>query len=467
MAFRLVREFRGTAGLHGFDKALDTDADRAAGVALVQLEHEHFLVGIAVHHAHHFVGQDGIVTAAEAHDLSEFDVRVLRGDHRSADHAEVERVLDFHAGMCRHVLVKDSRERFGGEYRDAHRGKVACDVVVDEHVRMIGAARDHHGEGVLRADIVQNLLAFFEERGAVALERLLAFVDGLVQNLLVDFPVVVEPVDGLAPAEFRVEPVENGLVHRNAVVLLGLVGILADVRVGLHHGAHRGGRELGVVTRDGDHHREEDAVDLLFDKAEHVAVHELCGEADGVAGNAVEAGFEHLVVALAAHDDGVAEAREESLPVGEGCPEFEHARDTDGLPVVGGELGRGVVLHQQLVRALDHVGHGEHLLVDFGDERLRLRVVRVGGDFAAFATVAGDEALAVTERDDGAGAVVGAVLAELARLVVPAEGLHGFETDEARLEVRIFLALLFHELTGEERDTDSAHFARTFGADGL
>ena len=185
-------------------------------------------------------------------------------------------------------------------------------------------------------------------------------------------------------------------------------------------------------------------------------MHELGREAHGVTGHAVEARFEHLVVALAAYDDGVAEAREESLPVGEGRPEFEYARDTDGLAVVGGELGRGVVLHQQLVRALDHVGHGLHLLVDFGDEGLRLRVVRVGGDFAAFAAVAGHKALAVAERDDGTRAVVGAVLAELTRLVVPAEGSHGVEADKARLEFRVLLAAFFHELAGKERDTDSA-----------
>ena len=63
--------------------------------------------------------------------------------------------------------------------------------------------------------------------------------------------------------------------------------------------------------------------------------------------------------------------------------------------------------------------------------------------------------------------MVGAVLAELARLVVPTEGLHGVKADKAALEFRFGLPLLFHVLLGEERDTDGAHFARTFRTDGL
>ena len=455
------------AGLHGLDKALDADADRAAGVTFVELEHEHFFVGIAVHHAHHFVGQDGIMAATEAHYLGKFHVRVSRRDHRGAQHAQVERVLHFHAGVARNVLVIDARERFCCQDRDAHRGKMACDVVVDEHVGVVGAARNHDGKAVVRLHVVENLLAFFEERGAVVVERLFAFGHRLVQSLSVDVPVVVEPVDGLAAAEFRVCPVENRLVHRDAVVLFGFVRVLADVRITLHDGADGRGVKLGVVAGERDHHREEDAVDLLVDEAEHVAVDELGREADRVRRHAVEARFEHLVVALAADDDGVTECREERLPVGEAVPEFEDARDADGLAVLWQQDLRGIVLDQELVRALDHVRHGLHLPVDFGDELLGGRIVRVGGDFAAFAAVAGHETLSVAEGHDGAGAVVGAVLAKLPRLVVPAEGTHGFEADELALEFRFGLALFFHELLGQERDTDGAHFARAFRTDGL
>lgn len=283
----------------------------------------------------------------------------------------------------------------------------------------------------------------------------------------------VEPVDSLASAELGIEPVENGLVHWNAVVSFWVVRVLADVRVALHHRANGCCRELGVVTRHGNHHREEYAVHLLFNEGKYVAVNEFCREADGVAWHAVEACFKKLVIALAAYNNGVAKTCKESFPVGKTCPEFKHARKADGFlcavfPELRlGELGRGVVLYQKLVRALDHVRHGLHLLVDFGDEGLRLRIVRVGSDFAAFATVAGDEALAVTEGDDGAGAMVGAVLAKLAWLVVPAEGLHGFEADKACLQVRDCLALFFHELAGEECYTDSAHFARAFRTDRL
>ena len=407
------------------------------------------------------------MSATEAYDLCKFDVRILRRNHGGTNHAQVEGVLDFDTGVARHILVVNAGERFGGQHRNAHGGKVACDVVVDERVRMVRAACNHHGKGVLCAYVVEDLLAFFQKRGAVVVECLLAFGNSLVQKLLVELPVFVEPVNSLASAELGVEPVENRLVHGNAVILFGLVGILAHVRVGLHHGANGRCRELGVVTRDCNHHREEDAVDLLFNEAEHVAVHELCREANRVRGHAVEARFEHLVVALAAHYDGVAEACKEGLPEGERCPEFEHARNTDGLAVVFDELCRSVVLDQQLVRALDHVGHGLHLLVDFGDECLGLRIVRVGGDFAAFAAVTRHEALAVAEGHDGAGAMVGAVLAELTRLVVPAESLHGVKPDKAALEFRFGLALFFHELLGQKCDTDSAHFARTFGANRL
>ena len=198
-----------------------------------------------------------------------------------------------------------------------------------------------------------------------------------------------------------------------------------------------------------------------------MAVDELGREADCIRRHAVEACFEHLVVALAAYDNGVTEGGEECFPVGEAVPEFEHARNTDGLSVLRQENLRSVVLDQKLVRALDHVRHGLHLLVDFGDELLRCRIVRVGGDFAAFAAVARDKALTVTERDDGAGAMVGAVLAELTRLVVPAESAHGFEADKLTLHVRVGSTLFFHELLGQKCDTDSAHFARAFRTDGL
>ena len=143
------------------------------------------------------------MTATEAHNLGKFNMRVSRRNHRGAQHTQVECVFHFHAGVARNVLVIHAWERFCCQNRDAHRREMACDVVVDEHVGVVGAARNHHGKTAFCLHVVENLLAFFEERGAVIVKSLFAFGDCLVQSLSVDVPVVVEPVDGLASAEFR------------------------------------------------------------------------------------------------------------------------------------------------------------------------------------------------------------------------------------------------------------------------
>ncbi len=54
--------------------------------------------------------------------------------------------------------------------------------------------------------------------------------------------------------------------------------------------------QTGLFLENMNHHREEDAIDLLFDEAQHMAVDELGREADCVAGHAVEARFEHLAL---------------------------------------------------------------------------------------------------------------------------------------------------------------------------
>lgn len=154
----------------------------------------------------------------------------------------------------------------------------------------------------------------------------------------------MEVVHRLLAAQIRVRPVERGLDHGDSVAGLGVVRVAADVGIALYDGAHGGRFELRVIARQGDHHREENAIDLLVDEIENVSVDELCREADRVACDALEPAFEELVVALLADDDRVAERREERFPVGKARPEFERARDADGLSRLREELLWRVVL---------------------------------------------------------------------------------------------------------------------------
>ena len=195
-------------------------------------------------------------------------------------------------------------------------------------------------------------------------------------------------------------------------------------------------------------------------------VDEFRWEANRVAGNAPQPVFKKGIVALLAHDDRVAEASEEGFPERQAGPEFQNARDADGLSRLRKQNFGRVVLDEKLVRALDHVGNGKHLAVDFRDELFGFRIVRVGGDFAPFAAVAGDKTLAVAESDDGAGAVVGAVLANHAGLVVPAQIACGFKSDKCRFVIGVGLLFLFDEFLGKKRHADGSHFSRTLRTDG-
>ena len=181
--FRLGRKFDLSPCADGFDKALDADADRAAGVAFVELQHQKFLHGNFVQHPVHFVGENRIVSAAEAHDLHEFERGILCREHRRSEHPHMERVLDFHPGMPIDVLVEDSGERFRREDGNSHPRKVLRDVVVDEHVRMVGTTGEAYREVALLSDFVENLSALFGECRAECRKRLFALGHRLVENL--------------------------------------------------------------------------------------------------------------------------------------------------------------------------------------------------------------------------------------------------------------------------------------------
>ena len=343
-AFRLGWERNLSPCADGFDKALDADADRASGVAFVELQHQEFLHGDFVQHPVHFVGENRVVSATEADDLHEFERGILGGEHRRPEHSHVERVLDFHPGVPIDVLVEDPGKRFRREDGDSHPREMLRNVVVDERVRMVGTPGEAYREVALFSDVFENLSAFFCECRAKSRKRLFALGHRLVENLFGNTPEVVEVVHRLLAAQLHVCPVERGLDHRNPVAVFRVIRIAADVGISLHDGAYGSRLELRVIARQGDHHREEDAIDLLVDEIENVTVDELCREANRVACDALESAFKELVVALTADDDRVAERGEERFPVGKARPEFERPRNADGLSRLREELFRRVVL---------------------------------------------------------------------------------------------------------------------------
>ena len=250
-------------------------------VALVDLQDEGRFGPGEVHEADDFVGEVGVVAAAEAHELDVFQMRASRSDHGGAQHARVEVVHHVKAASRKVDLVHVGHS-IGADHGDAELGEGARQLVVDQVVILVRSACEHDGEGAFAFHLVANALAFPRKLGFERLLRSVGRIDCLAHACGVEGELACEVLGELAVAVFLREPVEQRRVEGDAEAFLGVVRIAHDDGIALHHRAHRLACFRGVFRghrRDGGH---EDAVDPLIGQIAHVPVDKFCGEAHGV-----------------------------------------------------------------------------------------------------------------------------------------------------------------------------------------
>ena len=321
--------------------------------------------------------------------------------------------------------------------------------MVDEGVRVIGPARQHHGEAAGFLRLRDNGLPGLRQRPAEGGDGRRPLAVGLLRLLPRGAAVLRGVPADLPPAVLLRKPVEHRrLKGHGEVVLRGL-------EVPHHHGvAHDDRADVGallplVFRGHVQDIGQEDPVRALLRQVQHMAVDQLGRETDGVRRHVLQPALVLLPAAGMGELHRIPQCPEEGGPEGHAVPELQHPGQSHGLPLCLPHRGDRILFEQQLLPQPEQIRHSLRLL---GGRRL----LRHHG--APVAPVAGDIAPPVRESQDGPAAVVGAVGAEHAALPGVCKVPHRVKADEggaAAVGVAVGLHLLLHR----ESRAQGAHLA--------
>ena len=342
------RAVPGPPGGDGLQEGLDPDVQGVGRAALVQLQNQRRLAGGLLQNAGDLVGQNGVVSAAEADDLHVLQRRGFGRQHGPGEHPGVEVVGHLRPGVAQ-VHPGELRQGVHRQHRHSRPGEQAGEVVAHQRVVVIGPPRQHHGEGPVLLRLVENGPGLPFQRLVEVQQRPLALPVGRLDLLFRQAVLLLEIGADLAQPVLFVIPVEHGVVKGHLPALFRALGAVHDQGIALQHRADVVALAAFVIRRHLHHHGHEDAVHPLLRQVLHMAVGQLGGEAHRVRGHIGNALLVELPGAGVREFRLIAQGMEERRPEGHAVPELQSPGQADGEVLPGADLLRGIVLEQQLL----------------------------------------------------------------------------------------------------------------------